>query len=855
MKSTAFIVTCVSSLVLLGSCSTNTRETDSEKFDPLRPVTKNGKSLEPNNYWHEMRNFDGDFSIDGYMLRLEDAKSIITQSQQTRSVNLTQPWLSEGPGNIGGRFNVLEQDPNNSEVIYAGAANGGVFKTTNGGTTWTPIFDDHAYLAIGAVKVAPSNSNQIWVGTGDRNFGGTSQIGFGVYTSADAGQTWQQKGLQQTGIITEIQIDPSNVNRIFASTLGNPYTKTNDRGVYRTLDGGDSWQNILFVSDSSGACDLLMHPENPEILYACFFNRINQPFQARAAGPDASIYKTIDGGDNWVQLTNGLPAGENSRVGISIDHNNPEVLYAIYVSPQYNPVDAYKSTNGGASWTALNIYNNGVPTNVMGGFGWYFGQIHVNPYNSNNLLIQGVDQYVSNNGGNSWSMNVPDWWTYDVHADKHDVLFLNATSYIIATDGGLYRTNNNGLTWTDIENIPVTQFYHIALHPNVSGLYGGGAQDNGSMSGNVLSFNFWERLFGGDGFRMTWLSSGIQEAIYEVQNGGLYYSDGFDFWDVSPLNQFNERVNWDMPYYYKEDDAVLYAGTYRILKMNAFPWGTYQAMSPDLTKVSTGNFVGSENRHTITEIEGDQFSSAVIYAGTNDGWVWRGNQTGNSYNWTNISTGLPDRYVTALRSSPNSSGTIYAGFSGYRMNDYAPYLFKSTDFGATWNSISGNLPNLAVYDVLVVPGNGDELLFVATEAGVFYTEDGGQNWDAVGTNIPFCTMTELALDIPNKKLIVGTFSRSMFSYDVSWIESLQDGVGLNENELNALQIYPNPSKEFISLANHQNEKYAIFNMTGTLVKTGALTESNSKIIVSDLANGTYLLKCGNSSKAFIKQGL
>lgn len=838
-------------LLLLASCASKTIKT--EPFDPFNPLPKNGKSLEPNNYWHEVRNFNGDFSIDTYMSRMEDAKVFMAQSLQSRNANLTMPWLSEGPGNIGGRFNVLEQDPNNSSIIYAGAANGGIFKTENMGNTWSPIFDDHSYLAIGAIQVDPANSDQIWVGTGDRNFGGTSQIGFGVYTSSDAGQTWQNKGLQQVGIVTEIQIDPSNSNRIFASTLGNPYTKTNDRGVYRTLNGGDTWQNILFVSDSSGACDLVMHPENPDILYACFFNRINQPFQARAAGPDASIYKTTDGGNNWVQLTNGLPLGENSRVGITIDQNNPDILFAMYVSPTYNPVDAYKSIDGGTSWTALNIYNNGIPTNVMGGFGWYFGQIHINPYNSNNLLIQGVDQYVSNNGGQTWSMNVPPWYDYVVHADKHDVLFLDANSYIIATDGGIYRTNNNGSTWTDIENIPVTQFYHIALHPNVSGLYGGGAQDNGSMSGNALSFNFWDRLFGGDGFRMTWLEYTSNAAIFEFQNGGLYYQSAEDYLDISPLIQYDDRVNWDMPYLFNEEDELLYAGTYRVLKMNFFPYGSYEVISPDLTKVSTGDFVGSENRHTITEVEADKFSNAVIYAGTNDGWVWRGDRSDNQYNWTNISTGLPDRYVTALRSSPNQSGTIYAGFSGYRLNDYTPYLYKSTNYGASWNSISGNLPSLAIYDVLIVPGNGEQLLFVATEAGVFFTENGGEQWDAVGIDLPMCTMTELALDIPNKKLILGTFARSMYAYDLSWIESFDVGVGINENNAKVMHMYPNPATDFIKIIAAPNSPYQIFNMLGKLVKSGTWINENTPIDVSDLVKGSYLFTCGTQTKVFVKQ--
>lgn len=830
------------------------RKTDETQkpFDRFRPVEKGVKKPQPNDYWQYVRFANGEFDIEDYMVRMQAAKDWMAESNLSRNINLSLPWVSEGPGNIGGRFNVLEQDPNNPNVIYAGAANGGVFKRSQPGGAWTPIFDAFSFLAIGAIQVDPSNSDVVWVGTGDRNFGGTSQLGYGIYKSSNGGQTWTHKGLEETSIITEIQIDPNNSNRIFVSALGNTFAKTSARGVYRTLDGGDSWQNVLFVSDSSGACDLVMDPSNSDVLYACFFNRINLPFQSRAFGPDAKIFKTTNGGDTWTQLTNGLPNGENSRVGITVSHNNPDLLYAVYVSQTYNPVDVYKSTNGGASWTSLNIYQNGIPDDVMGGFGWYFGQIHINPYNDNHLIIQGVDQYVSNDGGHSWYMNVPPWFDYDVHADKHDVLFLSASSYIIATDGGLYQTNNNGGTWLDIENIPVTQFYHIAIHPNFSGLYSGGTQDNGSISGNASVFNLWDRLFGGDGFRVTWLESAFNAAIFEYQNGGLYYinDDNGDYVDVSPMGSFPERVNWDMPYILKEAQNQLYAGTYRILKMSDFPYGVYTPISPDLTKVSTGNFVGTASRHTVAEIEADKFNSSIIYAGTNDGWVWIGNGTGSNYTWTNISTGLPDRYVTALRASPNVPGTLYAGFSGYRMNDYTPYIFKSTDYGQNWIAVHGNLPDLAINDILIVPGQDDSRLFVATDAGVFYSEDGGQEWDAVGVSIPMCTMTELALDFPNKKLVVGTFSRSMFSYDVSWLPNLDSGVGLTQNSSPEMTVYPNPTTEILKVKHINTDFYFIYSFSGKMVKSGKI--SNDEINVSDLNPGSYFLKIGDQTSGFIK---
>lgn len=824
-------------------------------FNRFRPVQKNGKSLVPNNYWDHVRGTMEGYDHALFVSRLEEAKVFIAQSALTRNFFLTQPWMQEGPGNIGGRFNVLTGDPGSSNVIYAGAANGGIFKTVDGGLTWTPIFDDMSYLAIGSIELDPNNSERIWVGTGDRNFGGTSQIGFGIYLSEDGGTNWAHKGLQETSIISDIQIDPGNSNRIFVGALGNTFAKTQHRGVYRTTDGGDTWERILFVSDSSGVCNLVMDPSNPNTLYACFFNRVNLPFLGRAFGPDAGIWKTTDGGDNWVKLTGGLPTGEHSRVGITISSSNPNLLYAVYVATDYNPVDVYRSTDGGLTWTPLNIYANGVPGNVMGGFGWYFGQIHINPYNNNHLILQGVDQYVSNDGGMSWQINVPTWDTYEVHADKHAVLFFGPTTYIIATDGGLYKTTNNGLTWTDIEDIPVTQFYHITVHPNINGLYGGGAQDNGSMSGNASMFSSWMRLFGGDGFRMTWLTDDPGGVYYEFQNGGLYYvnEDTFEFIDVSPSFSMGDRINWDMPYVVDEQNGVLYAGTHRILKMGNAPYGSYVPISPDLTKVSTGNYIGTASRYTITEVEQDPFNSNILYAGTTDGWVWRGEGTGTNYTWTNISTGLPERWVRSVRSSPNIPGTLYVTFSGYRLNDYAPYIYKSTNNGATWTPINGNLPNLAINDVLIMPGENDNRLFVATDGAVFFTEDGGENWQAVGTDIPVCTMTRLALDAPSKKLLVGTFSRSMFSYNIECLFESVNPVGLESNELSKILIYPNPAQDKITLTGSEEGSFAIYSLNGKLVEKGSLNTPKTAINISHLPQGTYLIQFNGKIEKFIKQ--
>lgn len=818
-----------------------------DKIPQLHP-----KELAPNDYWYQVRAYPFGFNEQEYLQKMELVKLEAEAAMSNRAVELGLTWQQEGPGNIGGRFNALAMSPTNQNIIYAGAANGGIFKTTNGGTTWFPIFDDNPYLAIGEITLDPNDENTIYVGTGDKNFGGGSFLGNGVYKSTDAGATWTQIGLEQTAIITEIAVDPTNSNRIFVSTLGNTYEKTTDRGVYRTTDGGLSWQNILFVSDSSGVIDMEMDPSNPDIIYASSFNRINLPFQAKVSGPDSKIFKTTDGGDNWTQLGGGLPTTEESRIGLAISNVDPNTLFALYVDGiTLDTKEIYKSINGGTTWTAMNVPS--MVTDALGGFGWYFGEVYINPYNNNHLIVPGVEMFMTTNAGTTWTQNVPDWWTYEVHADKHAILFLDATSYIIATDGGLYKTTDNGANWTDIENIPVTQFYHIDVDPINPGLYGGGAQDNGSMAGNGLSINNWQRLYGGDGFRMTFLEQDAGSYYFETQNGGLTYN-GTD--DVSMSPSTPDRVNWDMPYVINENYNELFVGTSMVQLMDFAPWGFYQPISGDLTKVGMGITQGADKYHTITEIEKSPFSDNKIFVGTSDGLVWRGNRNSSTFDWTftNVTSVLPDRYVTAVRCSPNNNGTVYVAFSGYKLNEDISYLYKSTNNGATWQDVSGNLPGITVNDVLIVPNYNDDYLFAALDGGVYFTQDGGTNWDYLGVDLPFATVSELAIDYVNKKLIVGTYSRSMWSYDISWIDNLIDPTGLAEQDKTGLKIYPNPAKDVVTIEGLSSNKIQLYDAHGKLIldETIPFGLTCFTVDVSALKPGVYYYCSADSSGKFLK---
>ncbi|MFK8037237.1 MAG: T9SS type A sorting domain-containing protein [Crocinitomicaceae bacterium] len=814
------------------------------------------KSPIPNDLWHEIRSYPDGFDETLFLAKMEEVKQSAHDNAQSRDADLTLPWIQEGPGNIGGRFNVIQQSPSNSSsTLYAGAVNGGLFKTVNNGQSWLPIFDDLAYLAIGCMAIDETNDNILYVGTGDKNFGGGSKLGNGIYRSGDAGTTWSQIGLEQTGIVTEVVLHPTNPDIIFAATLGNTYEKTNERGVYKTIDGGLTWNNVLFLSDSSGVMDLVMDPSDPDVLYASGYNRINLPYKSVIKGPESDVYKTTDGGNNWAQLTNGLPNTEESRVGLAIAASNPDTVYAIYVSGSTQELkDVYRSTDSGLNWAPLNVIQNGVDIDVHKGFGWYFGEVYVNPYNSDHIIIPGVDMFQTTNGGVSWSQNVPTWWTYEVHADKHDVLFLDATSYIIATDGGLYKTIDNGNTWTDIENIPVTQFYHIDIDPINFGIYGGGAQDNGTMSGSALLPNDWERIYGGDGFRMTYMELDPGAMYVETQRGNITYLDAFQgSYDVSP-DLTDDRTNWDTPYTVNEDDAELFVGTSKVSLMEFAPYGSYQAISGDLTKVALGTSIGSDSRHTITEIEQSEYNSNLMMVGTSDGLVWKGERNSGIWSFTNVTaSNLPDRYVTGIQSSVHSQN-FYVSYSGYTLNDNSSYIYKTTDLGQNWVDISGDLPDVGVNDICLAPETLDNNIFVAVDGGVYFTANGGVNWDYVGIDLPAITARELKIDFENNKLICGTYSRSMYSYDISGLDfDFPLPVTVHEQTVNQVSVFPNPSSNFISIQYEKAGSLRIYDLAGQLMMEHYLTEKGGEIInLKDLSTGTYIYKLNGASGKFVR---
>ncbi len=771
--------------------------------------------------------------------------AIKTVNQEIKTKNPSQAgfdteWTQQGPYNIGARVNTVAVNPDNENIMYAGFARGGVFKTTNGGEDWIPIFDDQAFLAIGDIVLDPNDPNTVYVGTGDVNISGYPFIGDGVYKSTDAGETWTNIGLVDQRITSKIIPHPNEPNTLYVSTMGIPFEPTNDKGLYKTTDGGATWTQSLFVDDSTGIVDMVMDPTNPDIIYAAAWTRVRNNFVSIAGSDKAQIWKTTDGGDNWEVLTAGLPTTVESRIGLAISATNPNKVYALYVDgDDYNVEGIFKTVDGGIVWQKLTT--SGLE-GALGGFGWYFGKIRVNPADDDEVYVLGVDLHRSVDGGVNWNFVGPDWWTYEVHADKHDLLFTPSGSMVLATDGGVYQSIDGGDNWADIESIAATQFYRTAYNPHQPDLYYGGAQDNGTTGGNA-DIAEWPRLFGADGFQMVFHPTDPNTYYFETQRGNVYGTDD-DGYNWNPLFGFNATPHWDMPYIMSAANPNhLYAGAEAVYKNSNGPAGFWEPISQDL--------VGSEGyRPAISTVEESSVNTDYLYAGTTNGKLWHSPDAGA--NWSNISAGVPERYVTSMKASPNEAETVFATFSGYRDGDNIAYVNRSDDRGATWTNISGDLPQIAVNDILIHPATNDSLLCVATDAGVYATLDAGTTWERLGSNMPAIPVYDLAWNEAKNELVAATFARSLQTFPLDSIMEFDMAVSVEDVTSIGpkLEIFPNPATDYINVNFSNNEpnkkaQLVILDVQGRLVHEQTIDGQGNQSIqvdVANLARGAYFVK-------------
>lgn len=791
------------------------REMREKNLEPIENegLEKRDTGLRPSEEFYAMREypfFKPD--VQTYVDALNDARQVDLSRPRGLNDGIGAPWKLQGPGNIGARINTIAVDPGDPKIIYLGYSGGGVWKTTNGGDSWSPIFDDHNFLSIGHIAIDPAHPEQVYVGTGDPNVSGYPFIGDGVYKSSNKGATWQPYGLENQRIVSKIIVTP---NKLFTATMGLPFERDNSRGLYTRGTNNFDWQSSLFIADSSGIIDLVVSPSNPNILYAAGWDRIRNNKESIVSGQNARIWKTTDGGVTWNKLGGGLPEGEQSRIGLAIDPNNAEHLMACYAGVDLTFAGLYETFDGGENWQSN--AGNGLDFNFQSNFAWYFGQVRINPYNSQDIWLLGVTSYRSLDGGQNWYQAAG--FEQGVHADHHDIAFLGEDKFLLATDGGLYRSEDNAFNWFRAENNPTTQFYRVAYNPHNPDLYYGGAQDNGTVAGNSGAINDWQHLFGGDGFQAVFHPSDPAIYYYEYQNGSIFGTvDGGNFDFAAEGIDPADRRHWDMQYLISHHNPdVMYTGTYRLyLGFGHLPsWG---AITEDLTD---GDIFGARY-HTISALDESPLDPEQLYVGTSDGNVWRVNP--NTQSSTNLNAGLPDRYVSSVKASPNDPDRVFVSHTGYRDNDFTPRLHRSDNQGATWTPIVGDLPNLAINDIQILAGHQDSVIFVATDGGVYATLNGGQHWERLGTGMPFVPVYDLDINLTKKTLAAGTHARSIFSFP---IDSLR--IGENSSTFAPGGIAPpslsvNPSlatsSTFLTVENlksNQSTQVFITDMSGKVI--------------------------------------
>ena len=683
-----------------------------------------------------------------------------------------------GPALMSGRIIDVENHPTNPRIVYIGAAGGGVWKSSDAGTTFSPIFDDYAQ-SIGAVKLDPKDpDNTIWVGTGEIWTRNSVSFGDGLYKSTDGGNNWKKIGFKNSERISSILINPNNTNEMYVGVLGALWSDSEDRGVYKSTDGGKTWNNILYIGPSTGAGDVIMDPNNPSILYASMWEFRRSGWSFVSGGKTSALYKSTDSGKTWNKIHNGFPTGDLGRIAIAVAPSDSNVLYSVLETGEKATNGLWKSTNAGTSWEHL---NNDFGLTVRP---FYFSRITIDPKNPDVVIKGGLSGSISRDGGKTFKS------LGNMHSDIHDIVFDINNSDVIytGTDGGFYRSWDGGSTFEITENLPLSQFYHISVDNETPYNVYGGLQDNGSWYGpssspGGVNARDWNSVGYGDGYRV--LRHPTKNIIYSEMQGAQavwrYDVENNRTRTIQPMKRKGDpdlRFNWNPPMAVSAFVPDRFYMGSQFLHRSDDMGESWDIISPDLTTndkskqdqsksggLSIDNS-GAEMHTTIFTIAESPLDKDVIWVGTDDGNVQVTKDGGK--NWINVTenlVGIPaNTWVGHIEASVHGKGTAYAVFEGHTSGDMNPYTLKTTDFGKTWTNIIND-------DVLGIVRNlqedyvNENLLFIGTEFGLYITIDGGKNWSKFENNMPAVAVHFIDLQKQTNDIVMGTHGRGVIIID------------------------------------------------------------------------------------------
>ena len=727
-----------------------------------------------------------------------------------RSLFGALPWQPLGPTNISGRAtDVAVAEPRGQTyTIYVAGASGGVWKTDNEGLTWTSLFDDQLTTSIGDIALAPSDQDIVWVGTGEANIFRSSHAGAGIYKSTDAGATWEHMGLTETQTIARIVVHPTDPDIVWVAASGQEYRNNPERGVFKTTDGGRRWDRVLFVDDMTGAIDLVIHPRDPSTLYAATWQRRrlkwNDPRnEPGLTGSDdyftgSGVWKSTDGGESWTAINDGLPeARYRGRIGIDIARSGPETVYAFVDNYEVareadeTEADAYgrprggvirgatvfRSDNGGASWRRTSEYD-GYMENLGGTYGWVFGQMRVDPNDPETIYVMGLGLNVSNDGGTTFRRLT------GMHGDHHGLwIDPNNSSYLVnANDGGAYVSYDGGENWRFFGELPMVQFFNINYDMDEPFHVFGSVQDHGSYRGVVDLSNGrhaiptveWDRAPGGEGSHhavdptdpSTVYSAGFYGTISRTD---LETGESVSLVPRAPDGEPAYRGQWLAHFIISpHNPRIVYHGMNHVFRS----WNrgdSWEDISPDLSH-NDPDRLGDIQFQTITALAESPFRFGLLYAGTDDGRVHVTRDGGDS--WTEVSRGLhPDRFTSEIVASQYDEGTVYVTQNGRRSDDFAAYVWRSTDYGVTWESIAGGIPFGPVNIIREDPKN-ENILYVGNDVGVYVSLDHGSSWHALANRLPSTFVHDLVIHPRDDIMIAATHGRGMFAFDVRQLQQL-----------------------------------------------------------------------------------